>query len=436
MIQLTDSSGNVLAPGSAGRAAYDAALLTSHRIRIRVTVRDSSEAPAKQLDAPTVLTGAVQVDATQAVTRSLSLTCLDPNHKLTFDKANPSDFALYADNFISVTYGVETSIGWVDVPVFWGPVTAYSRAGAEVTVEAQGKESLALDPHLLVAGDNLHRSTQISSAIAKVMGKVGESSSHIKLGMVGGKLAGHRAIARGQEPWLVCVGGATDANGKPMPGLMSKARGHQLLFYDGRGNLTAKNRGGNPVYVFDEQTLLGRPGFTYDVLEARNRVYMEGGTPKGKPKHHFTGTATLPSNHPLSAQQLARNGQPRYLTTMAQSDTLKSDAACRHAAQVMLAQTSSQGLDASFDCLPAPHLEELDPVRLVVPSSAGIAGYAFAFPLSTFAIPLTHDTPMTVGGHISPAVPQKASTPAHHHHPATHHHRHHHPRHHHRRAHH
>jgi len=379
-------------------AAYKAALVTSHAIRIIVTVRDRNEQPVSSLQLPKVLTGAIQVDSGAAVTRSLSMTCLDPNHKLTFDTANPADGALYADNFISVTYGVETSLGWVDVPVFWGPVTAYSRQGPEVTIEAQGKESLALDPFLITAGYNLPRSQQISASVTKVMSNLGEQ--RISLGMVTGRLVKRRTVIRGESAWMVCVGGGTDANGNPKPGLMSKAVGHPFLYYDGNGTLTAKTRGGPAVHTFDGDWLLSRPGFAYDVLQARNQVYVEGATPK-KSKRHYAGVARLPATHPLSGQSLARNGKPRYLTEMAQSDTLKSDAACRRDAKTRLAQLANQGLEATFDCLPAPHLEENDTVQL-----AGV-GYAFTFPLRTFAIPLTHDTPMSVGGGIQPRLVRK-----------------------------
>ena len=413
VIAVTNEAGTTLAPGSAGYDAYLAALTASHRIRVTVTIRDRNEQPAKTIELPQMLTGAVQVDASQAVTRSLAMTYLDPANKLTFDSANPAAGATYADNFISVVYSVETELGWVDVPVFWGPVTGYSRAGAEVTVEAQGKESLALDPYLVVNGYNLHRNMLVGDAVAAVMGKIGEQ--RVKLGMVTGRLHNHRAVIRGHQPWQVCVGGDSDANGKPLPGLMSKAGGHPLLYYDGTGTLRAKRRGGSPVYTFDETSLLTRPGYTYDVLAARNRVYVEGGTPKGKPKKHYTGTAVLASGHPLSPKSLARNGHWRYLTTMAQNGSLTSDAACRAAAKIMLGQLSGQGIEASFDALPAPHLEEYDAVQMQT------EGYEFAFPLRAFAIPLTTDQPMTVGAGIPTMVKRKSSTAhhgGHHHAPA------------------
>ena len=258
--------------------AYRAALVTSHRIRTKVLVLDANEAPVKGL-VPQVLSGAVTVEASAAVSRSLSMTLLDPNHKLTFDSASPADGALYADNFVQVTYGVETSLGWVDVPVFTGPVTGYSRSGHEVSVEAQGKESLAMDPQLVVSTINVHRNTLISDAISAVMGKAGESTKHVSLGMVKGRVVHARAIHRGESPWAVCTGGGSDSSGNPKPGLIAKATGRPFLYYDGRGTLTAKNRGGPPKFTFTERHVTSEPGYTYDVLAARNYVYVTGGKP-------------------------------------------------------------------------------------------------------------------------------------------------------------
>ena len=420
MIALTNEAGQPLTPDQV--TAYQDALVTSHRIRTLITLLDHNEAPVKGL-IPQVLTGAVQVDATQAVTRSLSMTYLDPNHKLTFDSSSPSAGAFYADNFIQVSYGVETALGWVDVPVFTGPVTAFSRTGPEVTVEAQGKESLALDPHLVTQGYVIGKNSQVRDGILAVVGRLGEKNT--SLGMVAGRMTRHRTVGRGEEPWLVLVGGSQDANGKPLPGLTSKAKDHPFLFYDGRGTLTAKGRGGPAKWDFTEQQITSQPGYTYDVLDARNRVYVEGGTPKAHPKKHWTATAVLPASHPLSAQSLARNGRPRYLTTMAQSDSLKGDHACQLYANRMLSQLAHEGLTATFDTLPVPHLEELDPVRLVT------QGYVFSFPLSSFSIPLTHDQVMTVGAAGQATI--SSSSPAAHH---TRHHHHHHRRHHRGRSHH
>lgn len=370
--------------------AYEAALLESHRIRITVTIRDRNERRVANLQAPKVLTGAVHVDTDADVSRSLSLSLLDPQHKLQFDGDNPANGAVYADNFVSIEYGVWVSdiSRWVDVPVFFGPLTAFSRTGPEVTLEAQGKETLGLDPHLAVNGYTIPKGTTVAKAIRGVMGRLGEQS--FALGMISGRLHKHRTVTRGESPWMVCVGGSQDANGHPKPSLMSKAGGHFLLFYDGRGKLTAKRRSASSKWTFNGRQLTSRPSFSYDIMEVRNHVVVTGGTPEHS-KRHYRGSATLPAAHPLSATSLARRGKKRYLVTFFTSDSLKSDAACRAKAQEILSAHTHQGVEASFECLPIPHLEELDSVTLK------IDGYSVTFPVRSFSIPLTSDSAMTVG---------------------------------------
>ncbi len=369
-------------------AAYRAALVDSHRIRITIMILDRNEKPLRHLQAPKIVSGSVQVDASADVTRSLELVCLDPAHKLDFDHTSPAKGAVYADNFVSVKYGVFVASHnfWVDVPVFWGPLTKFTRQGPEVTLEAQGKETLGLDPHLVTHGYTIAKGTHVRDAIRNVMGRLGEA--RFNLGMVRGRLRTHRSVVPGEAPWAVCVGGSS--NGGSTPGLLSKSSGHVHLFYDGEGRLTAKRLNTSSVFVFTGGHVVSHPGFAYDILEARNHVEVTGGTPK-KSKRHFRGSATLSASHPLSPHALSRNSKPRYLVTFFESDSLKSDAACRAKAKSILAANTTQALDATFECLPVPHLEEHDAVTLKMD------GYNVAFTMKTFTIPLTADASMSVG---------------------------------------
>lgn len=390
------------------RAAYLAALRTSHRIKVRVTVRNKDEEELASIT-PVVLSGAVQVDATAEVTRSLSMVFLDPKHRMTFDAASPSAKALYADNFVSVEYGVHVSAirRWVWVPVFWGPVTAFERQGAEVTIEAQGKESLGLEPHLVVNGYTIPHGLATANAVRSVMRRIGETRFR-GMGGIKGKLRKHRAVAPGEAPWHVVKGGGSDGSGADKPGLVAKSSGHPFLFYDGEGYLTSKKRGGSSCYTFNGHNVLSQPGFKYDVLEVINRVEVLGGTPRGKPHGpHHRGHAELPASHPLSPTSLARNGKKRYMVTFFDSDSLKSDAACRRKAADILRQHTTEGLEASFDALPVPHLEEYDTVTLA------LDGYTLTFPLTTFTMPLTADSPMTIGGMKAISLSSKKHNKAH-----------------------
>lgn len=373
------------------QAQYEAALKVSGPRRITITIRDHDEKKILDLTPPAVLDGAVQVDATASVTRSLSLTCLDPNHKLQFDSNSPATGAVYADNFVSVDYGVYISAtdSWVDVPVFWGPLTDFQRQGAEVTLEAQGKESLGLDPHLVRNGYTLHRGMTIDKAVRNVMDRLGEQRYNLET--MGGRLHNNRAVIPGEAPWGVVAAGGTDSAGNSKPPLVSKANGHAMLYYNGIGRLTHRKRTTNISWLFTTDQLVSEPGFHFDILNVRNHVQVKGGTPK-KSKKHFRGHATLPDIHPLSPYALRRNGAPRYMVEFFESNSLKSDAACRAQAELILANHSQEGVEASFDCLPVPHLEEWDRVTL-----NGPGGYSMTFPVSTFTIPLTTDAPMTIG---------------------------------------
>lgn len=375
---------------AADRAAFEAALLAARRdISVRVTVLDRDEEALTEL-LPRVLTGSVQVDADVDVSRSLSMTLLDPGNKLQFDSGNPAEGAVYADNHLAVEYGVWVAAlsRWVYVPVFSGPVTGFERDGQVVTVEAQGKESLGLDPHRVTAGYTLLKGRTLADAIAAVMGRLGEEKT--RLGMVKGKLATRRAVTPGEQPWAVCVGGEEDASGKPKPGLMSKADDVFYLFYDGTGTLTAKRRGGPTSWVFDEAQLTSTPKYSYDVLQFVNHAEVKGGVRKGSKKHAH-GEYTLPATHPLSPAKLGRNGTKRYMTLFHEADTLKTDADCDAKARQLVESRAFQGVAASFDCLPIPHLEDTDVVRL------DLTGYTITFPLRQFTIPLTSDATMAVG---------------------------------------
>lgn len=371
--------------------SFEETLLTSHRVRTTLTIRDQNEDVMAELR-PQMLSGSVQVDADADVSRSLSCVFLDPDNKLAFDSANPSDGALYADNFLEVKYGVYLSDldEWVDVPVFWGTLTGLSRVGPEVTVEAQGKEALALDPHLVVSGYTLARGLTIQAAIQNVMARVGEE--RFSLAMVPGALSAARTVVPGESPWQVCSGGSEDANGLPIPSLISRSSSYLNIFYNGDGRLTAKPHNSNSVWTFDSSQLLSQPGYSYDVLSFRNSAIVTGGVHLGTTRLARAGYS-LPAAHPLSPVSLARNGASRHMITFETVDTLNTDTKCRTRAQQIVEAAAFQGVEATFECLPIPHLEEGDTVTLTMDN------YAVTFRLRQFTIPLTVDQPMSIGFH-------------------------------------
>lgn len=375
----------------ADEAEFEDALAASHQIRITIHVHDHNEKIIQTLQPKLLPGGAVQVDGLADVTHSLSMSFLDPDHNLHFDASNPAAGALYADNFVSVKYGVwvEALLDWVDVPVFFGILTGFGRSGAVVDLEAQGKETLGLEPHLAHRGYTVRKGTTVKKAIETVMGRLGETRT--QLGMLDGRLHRSRAIRPGEQPWKVCVGGAEDGNGRPKPALMSRAKGHFYLFYDGRGVLTAKRRNRHPLFTFTHtKHVLTQPGYQFDLLELINHAEVKGGVPKGA-KHHVRGEYTLPASHPLSPTSLARNGRGRYLTEFREADNLKTEAACKDKARQIVEAAAHEGVEATFDSLVIPHLEVNDLVTL------RMSTYSVSFPLRKFTIPLDAGSPMAVG---------------------------------------
>lgn len=367
----------------AEQRAFEAALRSSHDIRVGVQVLDADEQPLADLPVARVLEGAVQYDADADVTRSLSLTLLDPTHTLQFDSNSPADGAIYAQNHLAVRYGVWVAEleRWVDVPVFSGPLTQFEHDGPEVHIEAQGKETLGLDPHFVVYGYTLPQGTTIADAVAAVMGRVGERRH--ALTMLEGTLRTSRSVTPAEAPWQVCVGGGVDGEGADVPALVAKSDGTYALFYDGRGILTGRPLSRNGIWVFDENQLTSRPGYTYDMLEFRNHAEVTGNL--------VTGSYSLPAEHPLSPASLARNGEPRYMSIFYESDTLTTRDDCQVKARTLVEAAAYQGVTARFETLPVPHLEERDNVVLSMPD------YGLTFQLRQWTLPLTAGTPMSVG---------------------------------------
>ena len=378
----------------AGWGAYLQALHTSHRIRASLVLLDRDEKVIDALTGPDKMTwllrGQVQVETAGDTSRSLSIEILDPTNGLRFEANSPADGAIYSDRFIAATYDVYVDAleRWVPVPVFYGPVTRFERNGAVCTVEARGKESLMLEPHFATAGYTVRKRTKIGDGIRQVAGKVGEH--RYALPTLDRRLRASRPVQPESEPWKVLRGGEVNTKQKAIPGLVERIEGDYGVYYDGRGYLTVRSKQRNVVHVFDTaRDVIAVPALTYEDADFKNTIVVRGGKPKNRKPAR--AKVPLPASHPRSPHALARNGKPRYMTEFVDADGLKTDKACRRRGQQLLARASAEGVGVSFQCLPIPHLEEDDQVRLVTPT------YSIAFPIRSLQIPLTAGEAMVVG---------------------------------------
>lgn len=369
-------------PGLPARLA--GVLATSHSIRVRVALLNlAGDVITPDLGA-VVLDGSVNVDGTADITRSATLTLLDPDHHLAFDSDSPADGALYADRMVRIVYGVRApGTAWIDVPIFTGPVTKFSRDGVEVTVEAQGKEALAKGSAW--AARTFKKGALKTDVIHDIMADQGERS--FDLMHSGQKLPTDRSLVADSVPWDL----ATE---------VAKSMGAQL-FYDGSGRLVLRDQPGTPVFTFADGTggtIVSTPKVEFSIDDVRNAVRVTGKAPKGKkgtkePKHppKIVGKAVAPSDHPLSPARLGRNGQPRYIAEFVDAPAAGTNAQAAKVAKARLAQLLDELVTVTFDALVVPHLDPGDVIAVRT------SEFAARQRLSSFSLPLAVDGTMSVG---------------------------------------
>lgn len=353
------------------RAAFHDALRASHTRRTDLALTNLDGDPLGDLSGR-LLDGQVVVDMDAEVTRTASLSLLDPDRTLNFDTDSPDDGAMFLDRMLRITYRVRIDGGWVDVPLFLGPVTKLDRAGDVVEVEAQGKEALAMGaawrPFTVSKG------TPKVIAIRRIMReRAGES--RFSLPDLKAKLPESVSLGRYSVPWNAAQ---KIADGQD-----------RQLFYPGDGRLELRRWPERPVWTFrdgDGGDVVSGLTVGHSQERVRNTVVVTGGKPKGR-KDRVRAQAVAPAGHALSPQRLGRtNGQgefvPRYLVERFEDDGIRSQSEARTKANRMLRDLLREETDVAFDALPIPHLDPGDLVR------AEADGIAAEFRLRAFSIPL------------------------------------------------
>lgn len=342
-------------------------LHTSHIIRMSVQVCTLGGEYTKDLSS-LLMSGQVNIDTTQQVTRAADLTIFDPFKKIQLDPDDPSKISTGMSDLIKIVYIVidpETKDAF-NIPIFCGPVDSVSRDATSLKITAVGKESLAIGNSYVgkIFKKNAKKTDVIKWILANIIGE-----NKYQIPDLAAKLPADWRLSQGDIPWDACV-------------KLARGMGYQL-FYDGRGVARMRKPGGKSLFTFDDNWVSSSPSISYDATQVVNVVVVKGGKPK-KAKTNVGYTAIAPASHPLSPQRLGRNGVPRYLFGSAIEDSsLISTAECKATATANLNRGLVLGFNAQWTGLPMPLLEESDMVSI---DSGGLKA---TIALNTFAIPLT-----------------------------------------------
>lgn len=334
---------------AAEQRSLRATLAQTHRSRTLVRVEALDGTPGADLTAY-FDDGQVDLDNSAAVTRTATLTLIDPNRSLPFDSDAPSDTALFMDRMLRVSSSTLVGDEWMTLPVFTGPVTKLDRDGDTVIAECQGKEVLSMGSAW--APMTLSKGMKKTDAIRRILTERG-GETFFDIPDHAARLPKHITLGREAVPWLVA---------------RRIARSMSLqLFYDGAGRCVLRKVPGVVGFAFStERHVTSDPQVSWSSDNVVNAVYVLGGIPKGS-KTHVHAPAVAPRNHPLSPWRLGRDDAPRYLTPNGQvvrDDLLKTVAECQARADRIVHDGLLMGVDVSFDSVPVPFLDPSDLCRV------------------------------------------------------------------------
>lgn len=357
------------------QVAVERQMLGSCRIRARAHLLDLNHRFLADITS-VQMGGDVAVDATQPVSRSLSMQTFDPDNVLGLESSTSGFTAptvmvqAWRDIF------VDDLNRWVPVPVFCGPITKPSRTGKTLTIEAQDKGALA---SFETTALTIRKGTKGDVAIRAVLRHVGETR--------------FRPITTGKVTKRDYV-----LNAETTPLALAKRIARDMgwvLFYDAEGYVVIRTAPTGTSFTFRTGTggtLLSPVASGYWDSEVTNRVIGTGAAVKGK---SVTAVATLNRNHELSPENLARDEKPNSgLRIYRMTDIASSTSAeVREDVDLELYRRSVQARSVSFDSRPVWHLQEHD----VFAVDDRIDGVQLTARVAQMTIPLGHDGVQTNG---------------------------------------
>jgi hypothetical protein len=359
---------------AAAHADLHTTLRATHSINITVQIMDLNGAILGDVSGR-LLSGQVNIDRSADITRSCTLSLLDPRRSLNFDSDSPDDGALYVDRMVRVIYSVKVGTDWVDIPVFTGPISKVDRTDDVVNVEAQGKEALAMGQAWRTR--TFKRGALRVNVVRDILEDLA-GETRFSFPDHSARLAKDFSIGRENVPWNMA---------RAMAASMA-----MQLFYDGRGVARLRRLPASSSYNFshgDNGSVVTAPQITYSLEDLKNIILVKGA---GK----ISEAVAAPYTHPLSPQRLGRKKAdgtlvPRYYLEVIEDTAIRTRSEARQVGRDRLNDALLAAVDVAFDSLPIPHIEPGDLMRLVTDE------FATTFRLNSASIPLVVGEPMSVG---------------------------------------
>lgn len=382
---------------AAQRRIFNRTLTETHALRIDVDILNIDGNVLHKLN-PLLDDGQVNIDVAGEVSRSASLTLIDPDHSLSFDSGSAADGALFMDRMVRVAYIVRCNDlpaddRWVRVPVFTGPIVQLNRSGDTVQIECHGKEVFtnchAWRPRTFRKGG------EKANVIRSILGDYGGETA-FDFPERSEKLPKALSIGRQDNPWAIA---------KRLAESMS-----MRLFYDGRGVACLRRRGNNAFTFRDGNggSVMSQLQVGYSIESVRNVVLVKGGVLKGTRKkldpipdkpgtpkdesqsvseqldkiQGLQAWAVAPHGHPLSPAALGPGASERVYLHVIENDKINRKRQAEKVANDALDALLEQTVSVAFDSMPIPHLDPWDRVKV------STAHGSFAFVMHQWSLPL------------------------------------------------
>lgn len=338
---------------NAGRREFERTLATSHDIRVDLTLMDLNHdviGSVRMIDGQ----GQVQGDRLgfgerHGPQRRLTLTTLDPYNRLGVSNGGADDTQLYFDRTIQVSYGVLCpTVGWVDLDVFTGLPWKLQNTDGVLYVEADDLSRLGWEAAWKPL--TIKKGVKKTSAIRRILARSG--FNNVRLPESDKKLNHPVSLGRNQKPWIVASRIAESMDWQ--------------LYVDGSGVPTGRLLPGNAMWTFDAE-IVEPLAVSTDKSRFANVVEVIGRDPKGE-KRRPRFVAHAPGWHPLSAANLAHNGEPYRVVERIKNDHLRTVRECERKAVRVLADRLRAKDEATVGILPWPHVTPGDLARFTSPT--------------------------------------------------------------------